>query len=63
MTIEMNLGTPTSEPRKGKTLYASSAKIHPRKVSGTFRSVKWGVVALLLAFWHFRLLERADRVS
>ena len=49
------------EKPKGKTLYASSAKIHPRKVSGTFRSVKWGVVALLLAFWHLAPFLRWDR--
>jgi len=49
------------ENRKTKALYASSAKIHPRKVSGTFRTVKWAVVALLLAFWHLAPFLRWDR--
>ncbi len=44
-----------------KRLYANSGTIHPRSVKGTFRTIKWWVVGLLLAVWHFAPFLRWDR--
>ncbi|MDA8232907.1 MAG: cytochrome c oxidase accessory protein CcoG [Magnetospirillum sp.] len=48
-------------PRKGGSLYAETVKIHPRKVSGIFRTVKYWAMAVLLAFWHLAPFIRWDR--
>ena len=61
MTIGTNPAPAPAESGKSKTLYANSAKIHPRKVTGTFRNIKWWATGLLLAFWHLAPFIRWDR--
>ncbi len=45
----------------GAKFYADTAKIHPRKVKGTFRTIKWWAVALMMAAWHLVPFLRWDR--
>jgi cytochrome c oxidase accessory protein FixG len=45
----------------GEALYAETKKIQPRKVKGTFRSVKWYAMVVLLAVWHLAPFLRWDR--
>ncbi len=35
-----------------RSLYASRVKIHPKAVSGTFRRLKWAIVAIALAIYY-----------
>ncbi|MGE5500713.1 MAG: cytochrome c oxidase accessory protein CcoG [Ignavibacteriales bacterium] len=54
----------TKKPATAEELgefYADSSTIHPRKVKGTFRSLKWYVMAAVLAFWHLAPFIRWDR--
>lgn len=44
-----------------RSLYAKRVKVHPKRVSGTFRSVKWIVMALTLAVYYFGPWLRWDR--
>ncbi|OAN52190.1 cytochrome c oxidase accessory protein CcoG [Paramagnetospirillum marisnigri] len=46
---------------KSSAAYVATQKVHPRKVSGTFRTLKWAATALLLAYWHLAPLIRWDR--
>jgi len=41
--------------------YAPTEKIHPRKVKGPFRTIKWWAMVVLLAFYHLAPLIRWDR--
>jgi cytochrome c oxidase accessory protein FixG len=47
---------PTKEP-----LYASRVKIHPRKVDGVYRRLKWAVVWVLLGLYYIGPWLRWDR--
>ncbi len=49
---------PGSQERRA---YATAQKVHPRKVSGKYRSLKWWAMTLLLAYWHLAPLIRWDR--
>ncbi len=42
-------------------LYAEMVTIHPRKVKGLFRNLKWWAMGLTLAFWHLAPFLRWDR--
>ncbi|MCR6630979.1 MAG: cytochrome c oxidase accessory protein CcoG [Magnetospirillum sp.] len=44
-----------------KHYYATNGTIHPRSVRGTFRSLKWWAVGVLLAVWHLAPFLRWDR--
>ncbi|CAA7611907.1 cytochrome c oxidase accessory protein CcoG [Magnetospirillum sp. UT-4] len=45
----------------GGSMYAETVKIQPRKVKGTFRSLKWWATVITLAFWHIAPFVRWDR--
>lgn len=53
----------TKDPSEGgfEPLYAEAVKIHPRKVKGTFRNLKWWTVIVLLGFYHLAPFLRWDR--
>ncbi|CAA7611492.1 Protein RdxB [Candidatus Terasakiella magnetica] len=57
-TIDPTLKT---SPNGGGSLYAETVMIHPRSVKGKFRSAKWWVAVVLLAFWHLAPFLRWDR--
>ncbi len=42
-------------------LYASRARIHPKRILGTFRSLKWSIMAVLLGFYYGMPWLRWDR--
>ncbi len=42
-------------------LYAAAAKIHPQKVNGTFRRLKWRLLLLCLSIYYFLPFVRWDR--
>ncbi len=42
-------------------LYAARKKIYPQSVSGTFRNLKWGLMAICLAVYYFLPFVRWDR--
>jgi cytochrome c oxidase accessory protein FixG len=42
-------------------LYAAHAKVYPQSVSGTFRNIKWGLMAFCLAVYYFLPFVRWDR--
>jgi cytochrome c oxidase accessory protein FixG len=43
------------------SLYAARTKIHPQAVRGTFRTVKWGLLALTLGIYYFVPFIRWNR--
>jgi len=47
--------------REQRSLYAKRKKIHPRRARGTFRKVKWIVLAVTLAIYYFAPWIRWDR--
>lgn len=50
------------EPTKGEVpFYRERGKIHPRGVSGFFRSLKWWALVVLLGWWHLGPFLRWDR--
>ncbi|MBX9635440.1 MAG: cytochrome c oxidase accessory protein CcoG, partial [Magnetospirillum sp.] len=51
----------TSNVTPSNKLYAETVTIHPRKVKGPFRTIKWWLMAALLAFWHLAPFIRWDR--
>jgi cytochrome c oxidase accessory protein FixG len=51
----------TPQATDSNALYAETVTIHPRKVKGTFRSIKWWLMAALLAFFHLAPFIRWDR--
>ncbi|MBI3445634.1 MAG: cytochrome c oxidase accessory protein CcoG [Magnetospirillum sp.] len=54
--------TPSPAPScPSSAAYATSQKIHPRGVKGTFRSLKWWASVVLLAYWHLAPFIRWDR--
>jgi cytochrome c oxidase accessory protein FixG len=55
----MNKASPQAAP--SNALYAETVTIHPRKVKGPFRSVKWWLMAVLLAVYHLAPFIRWDR--
>jgi cytochrome c oxidase accessory protein FixG len=42
-------------------LYASAKKVYPQRVSGTFRNIKWGLMAFCLGVYYFLPFVRWDR--
>jgi cytochrome c oxidase accessory protein FixG len=48
-------------PAAPSKAYATPQKIHPRSVKGTFRSLKWWAMVLLMAYWHLAPFIRWDR--
>lgn len=62
---EVPLGTPDAEAHnteaKRVELYASRKKVYPRRVYGTFRMVKWVVMALSLGIYYLTPWLRIDR--
>jgi len=55
----MNKASP--EPTQSTAFYAETVTIHPRKVKGTFRTLKWWLMAVLLGVFHFGPFLRWDR--
>src|SRR5262245_59905298 len=51
---------PTIE-RDGGSLYAPRVKIHPKRAHGTFRTVKWIVMAVTLSIYYLVPWIRWDR--
>jgi cytochrome c oxidase accessory protein FixG len=47
--------------REATPLYASRIKVHPQRIDGTFRRIKWAVLALCLAVYYFMPWVRWDR--
>ena len=60
MTVVSKPPTPAPSSQAGQA-YAAPQKVHPRKVSGKYRSLKWWAMTLLLAYWHLAPLIRWDR--
>jgi len=48
-------------PDEGGPLYAPREKIHPRRVSGAFRTFKWRIMAVTLAVYYLTPWIRWDR--
>jgi len=48
-------------PSDAEPLYAQVPTIHPRTVKGRFRTWKWAVGGVLLAWWHLAPFVRWDR--
>jgi cytochrome c oxidase accessory protein FixG len=44
-----------------RSLYRARVKIHPRRVAGTFRSLKWAAMAALLSIYYLAPFLRWDR--
>jgi cytochrome c oxidase accessory protein FixG len=44
-----------------RSLYRARVKIHPRRVSGVFRNLKWAATALLLSIYYLAPFFRWDR--
>src|SRR6201987_5658875 len=42
-------------------LYAAQKKVYPQRVSGTFRNIKWGLMAFCLAVYYLLPFVRWDR--
>ncbi|MCR6629949.1 MAG: cytochrome c oxidase accessory protein CcoG [Magnetospirillum sp.] len=55
----MNKATPQAQ--QSTALYAETVIIHPRKVKGTFRTIKWWLMAVLLGVYHLAPFLRWDR--
>jgi cytochrome c oxidase accessory protein FixG len=55
----MNKASP--QATDSNALYAETVTIHPRKVKGTFRTIKWWLMVILLGFWHLAPFLRWDR--
>ncbi len=49
------------EARQSLPLYAPRVKVHPKKISGTFRHLKWAALILLLAVYYIAPWLRWDR--
>jgi cytochrome c oxidase accessory protein FixG len=47
--------------KKKESLYAAHVKIHPKEVRGRFRTIKWGVLIVLLAIYYVVPWLRWDR--
>ncbi len=45
----------------GKSLYAAAPKIYPQSVHGTFRRIKWALLAITLGIYYFIPFLRFDR--
>ncbi|MBT4045235.1 MAG: cytochrome c oxidase accessory protein CcoG, partial [Rhodospirillaceae bacterium] len=60
--MDMNVNKP-DEPQvaKDEVLYASRVKIHPQKISGLFRQLKWAALGILLAIYYGLPWLRWDR--
>jgi cytochrome c oxidase accessory protein FixG len=56
----MNKPVPPSEFDYGP-LYAPQKKVYPQKVSGTFRNIKWALMALCLGIYYFLPFVRWNR--
>lgn len=56
----MNKASPKT-PQPSNELYAETVIIHPRRVKGLFRDVKWWLMALTLGFFHLAPFLRWDR--
>ena len=52
---------PAAVAAPSSTAYAVAAKIHPRKVTGRFRDLKWWASVVLLLWWHLAPFLRWDR--
>jgi cytochrome c oxidase accessory protein FixG len=60
----MNQPVPTvdmEEPSDYGPLYAARKKVYPQKVSGTFRRIKWGLMAFCLGIYYFLPFVRWNR--
>ncbi|WP_339861988.1 cytochrome c oxidase accessory protein CcoG [Paremcibacter congregatus] len=44
-----------------RSLYAARKKIHPKRATGTFRTIKWWVMAVTLSIYYFSPWIRWDR--
>ncbi|MBW7851795.1 MAG: cytochrome c oxidase accessory protein CcoG [Rhodospirillales bacterium] len=52
---------PPEPEESGEQLYADYVKVHPRKVSGTFRTLKWATLSVLLGLYYIAPFLRWDR--
>ncbi len=60
--MDMNANqTQQTGPADEGPLYASRVKIHPKRISGTFRSLKWSALAVLLGIYYGLPWLRWDR--
>jgi cytochrome c oxidase accessory protein FixG len=53
--------TDTSRTATGSSLYAPRKAIYPKEVEGTFRRIKWGLLAFTLAVYYLLPFVRWDR--
>jgi len=57
----MNAVPPTGSTENAVPLYAARRKIYPQSVSGTYRNIKWVLMALCLSVYYFLPFVRWDR--
>jgi cytochrome c oxidase accessory protein FixG len=57
----MDTASRAASAEKPESLYAAHEKIHPRKVAGPFRRLKWAVLWLLLGLYYVGPWPRWDR--
>lgn len=60
-TVQPSPQTQAQQPNSDIKLFAKSAKIYPRSVSGTFRSLKWLVMWVTLGLYYLAPFLRWDR--
>src|SRR5688572_33329932 len=54
-------GAVSDQAGRDQPLYAARTKVYPKRVSGTFRKLKWWIVGVLLAIYYLVPWIRWDR--
>ncbi len=55
------MNNPVSKPKQDVTYFAEHQKVYPKKVTGTFRRIKWAILMLTLGVYYLLPFVRWDR--
>jgi len=61
MGLPMNMNVSSSDLDDDAPLYAAQKKVYPQRVSGTFRRIKWGLMAFCLGVYYLLPFVRWNR--
>ena len=61
MGLPMNMNVSPSDLDDDAPLYAAQKKVYPQRVSGTFRRIKWGLMAVCLGVYYLLPFVRWNR--
>jgi hypothetical protein len=61
-TVE-NFDAEAVNAKHKRSLYAARQKVHPKRASGWFRSLKWWIMAITLGIYYVTPWLRWDRVA